>query len=58
MATCYPTASPPHQVKFSTSCQKLYDPLEGEWDKKKLKDITSIILKSEFDFVKISLSFG
>ena len=45
MATCYPTASPPHQVKFSTSCQNMDGPLEGEWDKKKLKDITSIILK-------------
>ena len=58
MATCYPTASPVHQVKFSTSCQNLDGPLEGEWDKKKLKDISSIILKSEFDFVKISLSCG
>ena len=45
-------------MKFSTSCQNLDGPLEGEWDKKKLKDITSIILKSEFDFVKISLSCG
>ena len=58
MATCHPTASPLHQVKFSTSCQNLDGPLEGEWDKKKLKDITSIILKSELDFVKISLSCG
>ena len=58
MAICYPTASPTHQVIFSTSCQNLDGPLEGEWDKKKLKDITSIILKSEFDFVKISLSWG
>ena len=58
MATCHPTASPPHQVKFSTSCQNLDGPLEGEWDKKKLKDSISIILKNEYDFVNVSLSCG